>query len=56
MGLGQTKSGERGGRGLALAGVIIGLFLVVLCIGIWIFVITSTTCVRNGSTWDCTKK
>ena len=56
VGLKQTKSGERGGRGLAIAGVVIGLVLVAACIAFWIYVATSANCVRNGSRFDCTTK
>ena len=54
IGLKQTKGGERGGRGLAMAGVIIGIVLVVLCIAFWIYFASNADCVRNGSSWDCT--
>jgi uncharacterized membrane protein len=56
IGLKQTKNGERGGRGLAMAGVIIGIVLVVACIAIWIYLLTSANCVRNGNRFDCTTK
>jgi uncharacterized protein DUF4190 len=54
VGLKQTKSGERGGRGLAVAGVIIGVVLVVACIAFWIYFATNADCVRVGSRWECT--
>ena len=54
VGLRQTKSGERGGRGLALAGVIIGVILVVACAAFWIYFATNADCVRVGSHWSCT--
>ncbi len=54
VGLKQTKSGERGGRGLAMAGVIIGIVLVVACIALWIYFATNANCVRVGNSWNCT--
>jgi len=54
VGLKQTKDGARGGRGLAMAGLIIGIVLVVACIAFWIWVATSAHCVRTGSRWECT--
>ena len=54
VGLKQTKSGERGGHSMALAGVIIGIILVVACVGFWIYFATNANCVRNGSRWECT--
>ena len=54
VGLKQTKSGERGGRGLAIAAVVIGIVLLVICAAIWIYVATSD-CVRNGNSFVCTR-
>lgn len=54
VGLKQTKSGERGGRGLAIAGVVIGIILLVICAAIWIYV-ASSDCVRNGNSFVCTR-
>jgi Na+/proline symporter len=54
IGLKQTKSGERGGRGLAMAGMIIGIILVVACAIFWIYFATNAECVRTGSSFDCT--
>ena len=56
VGLKQTKSGQRGGRGLAIAGVVIGIVLVLACIAFWIYFATNANCVRNGNSWDCTTK
>ena len=36
IGLRQTKDGGQGGRGMAIAGVVIGVVLVVLCVAFWI--------------------
>jgi Domain of unknown function (DUF4190) len=52
VGLKQTKSGERGGRGLAIAGVVIGIILLLICAAIWIY-IASSDCVRNGNSFVC---
>ena len=54
VGLKQTRSGARGGRGLAIAGVVIGIVLLVICAAIWIYVATSD-CVRNGNSFVCTR-
>jgi Domain of unknown function (DUF4190) len=54
VGLNQTKSGERGGRGMAIAGVVIGIILLVICAAIWIY-IASSDCVRNGNSFVCTR-
>lgn len=54
VGLKQTKSGERGGRGLAVAGVVIGIVLLVGCAAFWIYFATNSNCVRSGSSWNCT--
>jgi hypothetical protein len=53
VGLKQTKNGARGGRGMALAGVIIGILLLLLCAAIWIYFSTAN-CVRTGRTINCT--
>jgi Domain of unknown function (DUF4190) len=52
VGLSQTKSGERGGRNLAMAGLIIGIILVLACIAFWVYVNTAN-CVRNGNSFNC---
>jgi hypothetical protein len=54
VGLKQTKSGERGGRGLAVAGVTIGIILVLACIAFWIYFATNADCVRVGNRFECT--
>jgi hypothetical protein len=53
VGLKQTKNCARGGRGMALAGVIIGILLLLLCAAIWIYFSTAN-CVRTGRTINCT--
>ena len=54
VGLKQTKNGQRGGRGLAIAGVVIGIVLVLMCAAIWIWVANSN-CVRSGSRYVCVR-
>ncbi len=54
VGLRQTRSGERGGRGLAMAGLIIGIILVLACAAFWIYFAANGHCVRNGNSFDCT--
>jgi hypothetical protein len=56
VGLKQTKNGARPGRGMALAGVIIGILLVIACAIFWIYVATHANCVRVGSRYECTAK
>ena len=53
IGLGQTKDGSRRGRGMAIAGVVIGALLVVACVGLWVWVGTSDRCYRDGGTIRC---
>lgn len=54
VGLKQTKSGERGGRGMAMAGVIIGIVLVVACVAFWIYFAANSECRRVGNRLECT--
>ncbi len=54
IGLKQTKNGQRGGRGMAIAGVIIGLILLLAFAAIWIYIATGD-CVRTGNSFVCTR-
>jgi Domain of unknown function (DUF4190) len=54
VGLKQTKNGARDGRGLAIAGVVVGIILLVICAAIWIYIATSD-CVRDGNSFVCTR-
>jgi hypothetical protein len=36
-----------------MAGVIIGIVLVLACIAVWVYLLGSGNCVHNGSTFDC---
>ena len=38
VGLGQTKQGGRKGRGMAIAAVVIGVVLMLICVAIWVAV------------------
>ncbi|MCU1395381.1 MAG: hypothetical protein JWM34_3809 [Ilumatobacteraceae bacterium] len=42
------------GRGLALAGIIVGLVFVALGAIFWIYVATSDNCYRDGNSFHCT--
>ena len=53
IGLKQTKNGARRGRGLAIAGLVIGLILIAIAIGLAIFVYTSDDCVVDGLSFEC---
>jgi Domain of unknown function (DUF4190) len=54
IGLKQTKNGARDGRGLALAGTIIGVLLLAMSVAIWIYLSTAD-CVRTGNSISCTR-
>ncbi len=53
VGLNQTKDGARRGRGMAIAGLVIGIILVVLAVLLWVYFATSDNCYRDGGTWKC---
>ncbi len=48
IGLKQTKDGKMGARGLAIAGLIIGIIVVLLALAISAYVYTSDDCVTDG--------
>ncbi|HEY7628465.1 MAG TPA: DUF4190 domain-containing protein [Ilumatobacteraceae bacterium] len=54
VGLKQTRDGRRGGRGLATAGVVIGIVLLVACIAFWIWFATHANCERVNGRMECT--
>jgi hypothetical protein len=54
VGMSQTKDGTRGGRGMAIAGMIIGVISLVACVAFWIYFAQNADCVRTGTTWECT--
>ena len=53
VGLKQTSNNERRGRGLAIAGVIVGLIVVLIALGFTAFVYTSDDCVVDGLKFEC---
>ncbi|TPW14327.1 MAG: Uncharacterized protein FD127_1493 [Acidimicrobiaceae bacterium] len=53
LGLKATKDGARGGRGMAVAGLVIGIVVVVIALLVTLFVYTSNDCVTDGFTVDC---
>jgi hypothetical protein len=55
VGLRQTQDNRRGGRGMAVAGLVIGIILVVACVALWIYFATHS-CVRSGGRLECTTK
>ena len=54
VGLKQTKSGERGGRGMATAGLIIGIVLVAACAAFWIYFAVNGNCRNENGRLVCT--
>jgi len=53
VGLKQTKDNVRRGRGMAIAGLVIGIVIVVACIAFWIYFATNADCYRDGTEWKC---
>ena len=54
VGLSQTKDGTRRGRGMAIAGLVIGVISLVACVAFWIYFAQNADCVRTGTNWECT--
>ncbi len=54
VGMSQTKDGARRGRGMAIAGMVIGIISLVACVAFWIYFAQNADCVRTGTTWECT--
>jgi Na+/proline symporter len=53
IGLGQTKDGRRG-RGMAIAGIVVGVLLVLLCAAIWIAIAADPDhCLEFGNSNMC---
>jgi len=48
-----NKDASQKGKGMAIAGIIVGLVFVVLGAIFWIYVSTSDNCYRDGSTFRC---
>jgi hypothetical protein len=53
IGLRQTSGGARGGRGMAIAGLVIGIILLVICIAFWLYVATSGDCEFDDGQFRC---
>jgi len=53
VGLSQTKDNARRGRGMAIAGLVIGIILVLIAIAVLLYLFTSDDCVRNGFEFVC---
>lgn len=54
IGLKQTKNNARKGRGMAVAGFVIGVVLLLVAAALWLYIFTSDNCIRNGSSFRCT--
>ena len=53
VGLSQTRAGAKRGRGLAIAGLVVGVITILITIGFTAFVYTSDECVTDGLEIDC---
>jgi len=54
VGLGQTKDDRRRGRGMAIAGIVVGGILVLLCAVVWIAIaVDPDHCIEFGSSNFC---
>ena len=53
VGLSQTKNNARRGRGMAIAGLVIGIILIVIAVAVWAYLLTSDDCVRDGFEFVC---
>jgi len=53
VGLSQTKNNARRGRGMAIAGLVIGIILVLIAVAVWVYLFTSDDCVRDGFEFVC---
>ena len=53
LGLKATKDGARKGRGLAIAGLVVGIIVVVIALALTAFVYTSDDCIRDGISFEC---
>ena len=54
IGMKQTKDGTRKGRGMAIAGLVIGIILLVIAIAVTLYLFTSDNCTRGRRTLRCT--
>lgn len=54
IGIGQTKDGRSRGRGMAIAGAVIGVILLVVCIAFWIAIaLDEDHCIEWGTSNVC---
>ena len=53
VGMKQTGNDAQRGRGMAIAGVVIGLILLAACVAFWIYVFANGNCHRVGGRWYC---
>lgn len=53
IGMKATAGGARKGRGLAIAGLVVGLVVTAFAIGMTVFVYTSDSCVTDGLSFEC---
>ena len=53
VGLSQTKDNARRGRGMAIAGLVIGIILVLIAVAVWVYLFTSDNCTRDGFEFVC---
>lgn len=55
VGKGQiAKDPSAKGRGLAIAGIAVGLVFLAIGVAFWAYVATSDKCIRDGSSFRCT--
>ena len=51
---GQMKTtGSAKGKGLAVAGLAVGIVFIAIAIAFWAYVLTSDNCIRDGSSFRC---
>lgn len=48
-----ASGGRQSGRGLALAGIIIGAIALVVWLGLWLLLFVAGDCTRTGNSWNC---
>jgi hypothetical protein len=54
VGKGQiAKNPNAKGRGMAIAGIIVGIVFLIIAVIFWVYVSTSDNCYRDGSTFRC---
>ena len=49
----SSSQGRQGGAGLALAGFIVGLVLVALCVVFWLWLVVAGDCERTNGGFRC---